>query len=239
MTWLVVTSGRGPEECHIAVARVVEILLAEARRIGVAAELIDAEKSRHGLVSALVALKGETVDAFARSWAGTVRWTCASPLRPDWSRKNWFLGISLLSPPAPSGAFKAADIRFEACRASGPGGQHVNKTSSAVRATHLPTGLSVFAQEERSQHRNKALAVARIAAALAERDRRGGAAAKRDRWSRHDALERGNAVRVFEGPDFVESGGAGCGPFTSNGRVKKLAGPEIPQWGGRPWPPAG
>lgn len=206
MTWLVVTSGRGPEECHIAVAAIVEALLAEAKGQGIAAELIDAETSRHGFVSALVALRGDALDRFIARWQGTIRWTCPSPLRPGWRRKNWFVGISSLAPPAGSMELRDADLRFEACRASGPGGQHVNKTSSAVRVVHVPTGLAAFAQEERSQHRNKSLAIARIAAALAERERQGRAAVKHQRWSRHDALERGGESRVFLGPDFVESG---------------------------------
>ena len=67
------------------------------------------------------------------------------------------------------GAGEAAlrDIRYEAVRASGPGGQHVNKTDSAVRATHLPSGLSVKVQTERSQHANKRLARALLAHKLA------------------------------------------------------------------------
>ena len=202
MSWLVITAGRGPAECHIAVAGILKILLAEAQQAGLSTQPIDAETVPHGLASALVALEGDGLDRFLAGWTGTIRWTCPSPLRPGKGRKNWFIGISALVPPPPGSTLREADLRFEACRASGPGGQHVNKTSSAVRATHLPTGLTAFAQEERSQHRNKALAIARISAALVEKDRRSGAAAAQDRWLRHDALERGQEIRAFEGEGF-------------------------------------
>jgi len=91
-------------------------------------------------------------------------------------------------------------VRFEPTKASGPGGQHVNKTESAVRATHLPTGLSCVAREERCQHRNKELALVRLAQTIAGRGAQAEADARRDAWTRHDALERGNAVRVYTGP---------------------------------------
>jgi len=99
---------------------------------------------------------------------------------------------------------EVGEIRYEATRASGSGGQHVNKTDSAVRATHVASGLSVKVQSERSQLPNKRLAGQLLAGKLqalaqvqADRD-------KSQRRQLHLQAERGNAVRVFSGPGFVE-----------------------------------
>jgi peptide chain release factor len=92
---------------------------------------------------------------------------------------------------------EARDLRFETLRAGGPGGQHQNTTDSAVRATHTPTGITVVCREERSQHRNKALAIRRLQTILELM------AVKREEADRaalflaSKELERGNAVKTI------------------------------------------
>lgn len=89
-------------------------------------------------------------------------------------------------------------------RASGPGGQHVNKTASAVRVTHVKTNISAIAQEERSQYQNRRLALARLAQALEDEEKKKGQEKQQQLWDLHQSLERGNPVRIFEGLEFVE-----------------------------------
>jgi peptide chain release factor len=200
--WLQITSGRGP------VGHLARVLEKEARAAGIACELLEAVPGddRGALLSALLSLDGPDAAAFARRNAGSVQWICPSPLRPTHKRKNWFVGVDLLTAPDKMGpaTVKAADVTFEAMRASGPGGQHVNKTASAVRATHKPTGLVATAREERSQSMNKKLALARLAGLLAAGANAAEAESDRTRWAQHDQLERGSPVRTFRGPDFRE-----------------------------------
>ncbi|WP_295557469.1 peptide chain release factor H [uncultured Hyphomicrobium sp.] len=205
--WIHVTSGRGPAECQLAVTSLAGVLEKEARKSGLACEVLEivAGRERGTALSALLSVDGEGARAFAEKSRGSVLWICASPVRAGHKRKNWFVGVEVLAPPDTTiASLRVADVAFDAMRASGPGGQHVNKTESAVRATHKPTGLVATAREERSQAMNKKLALARLAAMLADGAQAARADAERDRWSQHDALERGRPVRTFEGPGFKE-----------------------------------
>jgi peptide chain release factor len=179
------------------------LLCAEAVKAQLEADIIDFHQSRHGLLSALIRIDGDEAETFATAWQGTIQWICPSPLRSKGSRKNWFITGDVISPPSPEQAFAERDLKFEACRASGPGGQHVNKTNSAVRLTHLPTGLVTQAQEERSQHRNKALAMARLSALLDARSDTAMKQAERAKWEAHDDLVRGNPIRIYTGVTFA------------------------------------
>lgn len=208
MILLQLTANTGPEECCLAVRKALQVLLRECADIGVSAELLEeVPGDRLGnLRSVLLALEGDAAHAMALRWRGSVQWSCPSPYRPGHKRKNWFIGAEVFEPDAPnaSEALQDKDLRFETLRASGPGGQHVNKTDSAVRATHVPTGLSVKVQTERSQHANKRLARALLAHKLASAATEEANAARAERWLQHHDVERGNARRVFKGERFLE-----------------------------------
>jgi peptide chain release factor len=99
--------------------------------------------------------------------------------------------------PGEDTGFSISEVRFETAKAGGPGGQHVNKTETAVRAVHVPTGKSAIARGKRSQLINKKLAIARLAAIFADEK------ASKEKQSRcnlrhsHWELQRGNPVRIL------------------------------------------
>jgi peptide chain release factor len=187
------------------VAQLLPILCGQAQQAGLVAELIDAVPGQEPdtLRSAMVALAGADAAllALADSWVGSVQWVGKSPFRPHHKRQNWFVGVERFAvPQVPQ--WSERELEFHTLRASGPGGQHVNKTESAVRVVHKPTGLAVVAREERSQQQNKKLALARLAALLAEKGQQAQAAATQERWDQHNSLTRGNPVRTYAGRPF-------------------------------------
>jgi peptide chain release factor len=202
--WLQISAGRGPAECAYAVPRILRCLLEEAAQAGLAADVLDAVPAhfRDTLSSALVAIDGPTATSFVGRWKGTVLWVARSPFRPNCKRKNWFVGMDVFEIPAAPN-WTESDLKFETMRASGPGGQHVNKTESAVRVTHRPSGISATAREERSQNANRKLALARLAELFIQLRHRQIRQSQQQRWMQHNSLERGHPVRVYEGESFT------------------------------------
>lgn len=198
MMLLQLSSAQGPDECCLAVKLSLERLIKEAAEQGVSITLLESEPGRHSgtLRSALLSLDGDNAFALSERWCGTLQWVFPSPFRPHHGRKNWYVGVGRFSCDEQK---QSAEILFETLRASGPGGQHVNKTDSAVRATHPASGISIKVQSERSQHANKRLARLLIAWKLEQQRQNESAALKSERRIFHYQIERGNPLRTFSG----------------------------------------
>ena len=198
MTWLQISAGLGPDECCLVVAKVGRLIAAEARLQNTELQLVEAVEGKRAetFQSLLFSMPDGETPNWLHDWVGTVKWIGSSAYRPNHRRKNWFVNVQIIEPPAEVN-FRLQDVHIVTCRASGPGGQHVNKTESAVRATHIPTGLVAVSQDERSQSSNRKLAIERLKRKLQVAGESQQANARKQLQQQHTNLERGNAVKTF------------------------------------------
>lgn len=201
-----ITAGRGPAECTWVVAQVLKKVMEEAEEQQLEITLLQREVGQeNGTVeTATISVKGKNAAVFATSWTGTIQWIGQSQFRKMHKRKNWFIGVFEIEPQK-NAVISENDIQYQAMRSSGAGGQHVNKVSSAIRATHLPTGIASVAMDSRSQHQNKKLATERLLKKLEDemlqhlKDHVG------KQWENQLNIQRGNPIRTFTGTDFKKN----------------------------------
>lgn len=206
MILLQLSSGQGPIECCQAIGLAIKAIEKECRTKNIELTLVDTVLAEHkgGFKSALLKLEStekEMAKELALSWQGAMLWHCQSSFRPKHKRKNWFFSGQMFEI---NEAKLDIGVTFQTCRASGAGGQHVNTTDSAVRATHTETGISVRVESERSQHANKRLAKVLLFQKLEMMKQEQMTSQEKVRWQQHWELERGNPVKTFKGEKFVQ-----------------------------------
>jgi peptide chain release factor len=196
-----ISAGQGPVECCRVVAKVQEMILGQARKTGISIEVVGGVKGdlKGTLSSATLLAEGKTLMSLISEWEGTIQWVSVSPYRKLYKRKNWFVGVSVYN-VMKQVHWNEDDLRFETCRASGPGGQHVNKVETAVRAIHLPSGIHVFASDSRSQLENKHRSIERLKAKVMAWHAEQLVARQQELWLDQKQLERGNAIKKIVAP---------------------------------------
>lgn len=199
-----ISAGNGPEECAYVAALTLATIRKELddwKDSAIVMRLVETELSRveGNIRSALIAIEGENAQTFADTWTGIIQWIWRSSYRPHHKRKNWFVSVKPYVEPSAGEAFSTDDTRFETAKARGPGGQHVNKTETAVRVIHLPTGKSAVAQGERSQLMNKKTAMLKLQTMFRKEQEEKKNSSRSELRHSHWELERGNPIRVYCG----------------------------------------
>jgi peptide chain release factor 1 len=199
-----IRAGTGGDESALFAADIARMYLRHAERLGWRAELMSESMSDlGGYKEVVLRIEGSNVYGQLKFESGGHRVQRVPVTETQGRIHTSACTVAVLPEPdeAEEIQLNPADLRIDTFRASGAGGQHVNKTDSAIRVTHIPTGLVAECQDDRSQHRNKAKALAVLAARLRDKDRNERAA--KDAATRKGLIgsgDRSDRIRTYNFP---------------------------------------
>ena len=197
---LAIHAGAGGTESQDWAEMLLRMYLRWAERRGYNAEVLDTSPGDEaGIKSATIEVGGDYAFGYLKSEHGVHRLVRLSPFDADRARHTSFVLVEVM-PEAETDVdvkIDSADLKVDVFRSSGPGGQHMQKTSSAVRLTHLPTGLTVTCQNERSQHQNKDIAMRILQARLLELELEKKAEERAKLKGKRIAAGWGNQIRSY------------------------------------------
>jgi len=197
---LALHAGAGGTESQDWAQMLLRMYLRWAERRGYQAEVLDTSPGEEaGIKSAIIEVKGDYACGYLKSEHGVHRLVRLSPFDFDHARHTSFALVEVMPEAEVDVDVKIEpdELKIDTFRSSGPGGQHMQKTSSAVRLTHLPTGLTVTCQSERSQHQNKEIALKILQSRLLELELAKRAKERNKLKGKHIAAGWGNQIRSY------------------------------------------
>ena len=171
-----------------------------AQKNGYSIELLERQDNEQaGISHAAIAIRGPMAYGYLRGETGMHRLVRISPFNAEGKRQTSFAAVDVSPELADSVVVEIdpEDVREDVFRASGAGGQHVNKTSSAIRLTHIPTNIVVQCQSERSQHKNRATAWKMLRARMARAEEEKREAAEAAKYQQQAKIGFGSQIRNY------------------------------------------
>lgn len=197
------TAGKGPTECAVACEKVVTKFINDYADIKLQVVSVEDDyvAGFRSIILMVEKIDETLADKMKSEWEGTIKYIAQkNSIRPNHKRKNWFVGCNFFEAVKEINVKGVGvDLKWETMRASGPGGQHVNKTESAVRVTHIPTGITVTCDAQRSQIRNKEIALQLLMAKIQALNNTKLEEQKNLIWMNHNTVIRGNEVKTIKG----------------------------------------